>query len=111
MSQGAVKALCLAVVAVVSCASAGAQVTAPASALFLDGLATNDLRLFNGAKWTAHSNGARLEFNTAIQYGEVPLSQLLDGVQEMTIGGWFFPRRSGEQYFLFRGTPETGAQG
>jgi hypothetical protein len=29
----------------------------------------------------------------------------------VTIGGWFFPRRRGEQYFFFRGMPEIGPQG
>jgi len=29
----------------------------------------------------------------------------------MTVGGWFFPFRSGEQNFLFRGVPEIGSGG
>jgi hypothetical protein len=93
------------------CAGAGAQVTPDGSALFLDGEHTNGLRLVDGLKWIAHSNGARLEFTRTLQYAETTLTTPLDGVEAMTIGGWFFPRRSGEQYFLFRGAPETGAQG
>src|SRR5688572_15014738 len=29
----------------------------------------------------------------------------------MTVGGWFFPRRAGEQSFFFRGLPETAPGG
>ena len=74
-----------------------AQVTAQSSALFIDGMHTNALRLLNGAKWVVHSNASRLEFTTPLQYAELPLEQSLDGRQELTVGGWFFPRRSGEK--------------
>lgn len=88
-----------------------AQVTPSGAALFLDGRHTNSLRLFHGAKWIAHSNGARLEFTAPLQYAEMSLDESLDRVDALTVGGWFFPRRSGEQYFIFRGTPETGSLG
>lgn len=52
-----------------------------------------------------------LEFTTALQYAEVQFSRKLDGVKAMTIGGWFFPRRVGEQYFMLRGVPEIGPLG
>lgn len=90
---------------------AGAQVTAEATVLFINGRHSNTVHLLNGAKWTSHSNGARLEFTTPLQYAESPIPVSLHGLAEMSIGGWFFPRRSGEQYFLFRGVPEIGAQG
>ena len=93
---------------------ARAQVNAAGAALFIDSEHTNGLRLLNGARWIVHSNGARLEFSTALQSAEVPVvprTAGLAGLTEMTIGGWFFPRRSGEQYFLSRGIPEVGAQG
>src|SRR5207248_3364800 len=38
-------------------------------------------------------------------------SRRLDGIRAMTVGGWFFPRRSGEQYFFFRGLPEVPPRG
>ena len=92
-------------------AGAQAQVTPAGAALFIDARQTNHCHLIHGARWTEHSNGARLEFTTPLQYAAAPLAESLRGATEMTIGGWFFPRRSGEQYFLFRGVPETGAQG
>jgi dienelactone hydrolase len=52
-----------------------------------------------------------LAFTTYEQRAEMPFSRKLDQVEAVTIGGWFFPRRSGEQYFMVRGAPETGANG
>jgi hypothetical protein len=60
------------------------------------------LKLLNGAR---RVDGA-LEFNTAIQSAELEFSGQLNGAQAASIGGWFFPRRTGEQYFIFRGVPE-----
>ena len=65
------------------------------------------LKLLNGARRV----DGTLEFTTSIQYAEVDFARQLDGVTTMSIGGWFFPRRSGEQYFLFRGAPEIGPLG
>src|SRR5881396_3391371 len=77
------------------------------------------VRLFNGAKHDTNSNA--LEFTTALQFAE--LTSLapaagqgkgegpLNGIKSMSIGGWFFPRRSGEQVFLFRALPEIGPLG
>lgn len=52
-----------------------------------------------------------LEFINLEQWAEMPFSEQLDSAEAVTIGGWFFPRRTGEQYFLRRGTPEIGQQG
>jgi hypothetical protein len=90
---------------------ARAQITPTGTFLFIDGQHTNGVRLLNGAKWISHSNGPRLEFTTALQLAGTPLSGSFDAISEMTVGGWFFPRRNGEQYFFFRGVPEIGAQG
>jgi dienelactone hydrolase len=68
-------------------------------------------RLVNGAKWAGGPNGGALEFTTALQYAELDFSRKLDGLKAMTVGGWFYPLRSGEQSFLFRGVPEVGPQG
>ncbi len=58
-----------------------------------------------------------LEFTTASQYAEVgkdamrEIARRLDGIKAMSVGGWFYPRRSGEQVFFSRGLPETGPLG
>src|SRR3954469_3519603 len=101
----------LAIALCVIASAAHAQVGPSSSVLFIDGNHTNGLRLLNGAKWITHSNGARLEFNGPLQYAERSLDTSLAGITEMTIGGWFFPRCNGEQYFFFRGAPEIGPQG
>jgi dienelactone hydrolase len=70
-----------------------------------------DFKLFHGAKVVATPAGKLLEFTTALQFAEVPFQQKLDGAESVTIGGWFLPRRYGEQSFLFRGVPEIGPLG
>ena len=68
-------------------------------------------RLFHGTRRVEGRFGWALEFATALQYAEVEFSRKLDGIDSVTVGGWFFPRRVGEQSFLFRGVPEVGPQG
>ena len=88
-----------------------AEIKPSDAALFLDFEShPEDVRLFHGAKQIQGKHGA-LEFTTAMQYAEVSASLPLHGIKAMTVGGWFFPRRSGEQYFFFRGMPEIGPQG
>lgn len=90
--------------------NAAADQTAPV--LRLDFAAGSDgVRLFHGAAHVAESASGALEFTTALQYAEVDFAGRLDGAEAATIGGWFFPRRSGEQSFLFRGLPEIGPHG
>src|SRR5436190_8025570 len=75
------------------------------AAFFLDfATSANGVRLVDGARHD--TNYHALLFTTASQYPELTEWKSLNGVQAMTIGGWFFPRRSGEQLFLFRGQPE-----
>lgn len=82
------------------------------SILFLDFEAEDQrIELRNGARRTNNTAGWNLEFTTALQYAEIKSSNTLDGIESMTVGGWFFPRRSGEQCFFFRGVPEIGPQG
>src|SRR5689334_14173289 len=81
------------------------QVAPESATLYLD--FRNDQPALHGATRT---NGA-LEFTTAMQYAEIPFSRKLDGVKAVTIGGWFFPWRVGEQCFMFRGVPEIAPQG
>ncbi len=39
------------------------------------------------------------------------ISKMLDGVQAMTVGGWFYYRRAGEQTFFCRGVPVIAPDG
>jgi len=88
------------------------QIEPNGATLFLD-FAKDDAKttLVHGVRRLAGRSGSALEFTGALQHAEVEFSQALDGAEAVTIGGWFFPRRSGEQYFLFRGAPQTGPQG
>jgi hypothetical protein len=91
---------------------AWAQIKPSEAVLFLDFAShTGRVQLFHGARQIRSTNGSALEFTTSMQYAEISSSLSLDGIKAMTIGGWFFPRRSGEQYFFFRGVPEVGPQG
>jgi Abhydrolase family/Concanavalin A-like lectin/glucanases superfamily len=67
------------------------------------------MRLENGARWNEKSRA--LEFMDAAQFAEQKFSQKLDGLAACSIGGWFFPRRAGEQAWLCRGVPEVGENG
>lgn len=89
-----------------------ADIASAEAALFLDFEADREnVRLFHGAKRSQGRYGGALEFTTARQYAEIEFSRKLDGIREITVGGWFFPRRSGEQCFVTRGSPEVGLQG
>lgn len=65
------------------------------------------VRLVHGAR---RAEGA-LEFTHPLQYAEIDLPRRLDGLSALTVGGWFFPRGRGEQYFFFRGLPEYSGLG
>src|ERR1043166_1121903 len=52
-----------------------------------------------------------IEFSNALQIAEIDFSKKLDGIEAMTVGVWVYPRRVGEQCFLFRGAPECGPNG
>jgi len=67
------------------------------------------VRLINGTKW--ETNSGAIVFDTALAYAELVETPAFDGIEAFSAGGWFFPRRSGEQNFLFRGLPEIGALG
>src|SRR5439155_25038857 len=87
--------------------------TPPDELLFLDfdeGEAPQ-IRLLHGGKRVTGNFGAALEFTDALQFAEIDFSHRLDGVTSMTVGGWFLPRRAGEQSFLFRGVPRVGPNG
>src|SRR5688500_17346635 len=92
------------VVATLLCAVSNfAQIEKKSANLFLDFSAPNPpVALVNGA---VHTNGA-LRFTHHLQYAEITNSVSLDGLKSISIGGWFYPHRWGEQYFFFRGLPE-----
>lgn len=82
------------------------------AAVYLDfNRANKAAELRHGLKTSSTGLGATLEFTTPLHLAEVPFGRKLDGARAATVGGWFFPRRSGEQNFLFRGAPETGPNG
>src|SRR5687768_5608536 len=85
----------------------------PDAALFLD-LGEDDnspVRLHHGAKRVRGEFGDALAFTDALQYAEVGFSGRLHGSESATVGGWFFPKRAGEQSFLSRGVPLAGDNG
>ena len=62
----------------------------------------------NGIKWKFEPP---LEFTNTFQctlmseQTMLRISEMLDGIQSMTIGGWFYCHRTGEQTFFCRGVP------
>lgn len=54
--------------------------------------------------------GAALEFRSPLHVAELTFTSKLTNAA-LTVGGWFYPRRAGEQYFVMRGVPETGQNG
>jgi dienelactone hydrolase len=83
--------------------SAFAQIDRKSATLFLAFADENPpLKLIEGA---AHTNGV-LRFVNHLQYAEVTSAPSLHGLKAISIGGWFYPHRWGEQYFFFRGLPE-----
>lgn len=92
--------------------TARSEVGPAGAAMFFDFEAEEPgVHLVNGAKRVQGRFGGGLEFTTALQYAEAEFSGRLDGIQAMSVGGWFFPRRNGEQSFFFRGLPEVGPLG
>jgi hypothetical protein len=51
------------------------------------------------------------EFRTPLQVVELPFTNNLHRARAATVGGWFYPRRRGEQFFVARGLTETGENG
>ncbi len=94
--------------ALLALATARADVEPGGAALHLDFARPREgVRLVRGARPVEQS----LEFTDALQFAEVDLARKLDGIRAMSIGGWFFPRRAGEQSFFCRGLPEAGPNG
>jgi hypothetical protein len=98
---------------VCSCQPVSAQIEPATATLFLNFSKEIPaaLKLMHAPKRVEGRFGGALEFAHPLQYAEINSSQMFDGLPAMTVGGWFFPRRTGEQYFFFRGTPEVGPSG
>src|SRR5262245_20286762 len=90
-----------------------AQQSAPSNAsIYLDFSQQNEhLLLRNGLGMVTGRFGSALEFTTPLHLAELGLTKRLEGAQAATVCAWVMPRRSGEQYFVARGLPETGANG
>jgi pimeloyl-ACP methyl ester carboxylesterase len=69
---------------------------------------------FHHMRWEP---GRPLEFTHALQFAEMDpagmahLARTLNGIRSMSVGGWFYCRRAGEQVFFSRGLPETAPGG
>ncbi len=103
---------CALVLAALAVTVARGEIGPEGAALYLDFEKDEaSVALVHGARRIQGRFGGALEFTTALQYAEADFSRVLDGAEAVTIGGWFFPRRNGEQYFFFHGMPEIGPQG
>jgi dienelactone hydrolase len=105
--------------AILICADVQAQIRPEEAAIYFDfAQGTSDLgprhRMLHlhGARWGPPAqdpmqagHGAVLEFTNALQYAETDLTGALDNIQAATVGGWFYCRRSGEQFMFSRGLP------
>jgi hypothetical protein len=85
-----------------------AEISPESALLYLDfeNESLGGVKLIGGAKRVAASFGQALEFRTPFDHAELAFDRQLDGLTEMSIGGWFFTRRQGEQYFFSRGLPQ-----
>ena len=79
-----------------------AQIDPNSAALYLDFEKSAPIKLINGA---THTNNI-LRFTGHLQYAELTNTISLDALKSISIGGWFYPHRLGEQIFFFRGLPE-----
>jgi hypothetical protein len=87
-----------------------AEISPSDALLFLDfeDQSPESVKLINGPKRLEGKFGGALDFRTAAQYAEMKFDGKLDGLKAMSIGGWFFTRLQGEQYFFSRGQPQIG---
>jgi dienelactone hydrolase len=83
----------------------------PLIRLEFEGADDEGVRIVGDANRVTGRFGGAIEFTNHLQRVELPLAREFDSIKAITVGGWFFPRRSGEQYFFFRGLPRTAPQG
>ena len=83
------------------------EISPDTALLFLDFEVTSleGAKFIGGANRVAGKFGHALEFRTPLDHAELPFDHKLNNLTELSIGGWFFTRRQGEQYFFSRGQP------
>src|SRR5262249_7037349 len=101
--------------------AARADITPAEAAAFFDfGKGAADLAVGGRAlrlHRLAGKPGPALELADALHWAETDaeataaLARKLDGVAALSVGGWFFSRRTGGQTFFCRGLPETAPLG
>jgi dienelactone hydrolase len=88
-----------------------AEIVPAEAALYLDfAKPAAPVTLHHGAR-RADVAGGVIEFTHALQWAETDARGLLADAKSASIGLWVYPKRAGEQSFLFRGMPEAGPQG
>lgn len=89
-----------------------AQVAPERAAVFLDfKTGTGPLELRDGAVWRTNEAPPHLAFDNVLARAELPLEGRFHHAREMTVGGWFWLQRSGEQALFSRGLPKTAPGG
>jgi dienelactone hydrolase len=71
----------------------------------------HSLKLHHGAAIESADGKAAIIFTDVLQHAEFPFERKLHDAQAATVMAWVKPRRVGEQYFVFRGIPQTAPQG
>ncbi len=107
------RVLLTSVIAVCSAFVFGAELLQREAILFLDFKEELGGGVLRGGKvrHVQGSFGGAAEFRRADDHLEVRLDRKLDGLEAMTVGGWFFTRRVGEQVLFSRGMPEIDENG
>lgn len=89
-----------------------AEISRETALIFVDATAKSKQLSLHGAKTITGAFGTAFEFTTSQQFAELKWDpKPLHGIKAMSMGGWFLPRRSGEQCFFYRGLPEIDANG
>jgi dienelactone hydrolase len=101
------------VVAVCSTVAIGGELFPHDAILFLDfreGI-SNSLKAGGSVRHARGTFSGAAEFRRADDFLELRLGGKLDGLEAMTVGGWFLTRRAGEQAIFSRGLPEIDENG
>lgn len=71
----------------------------------------DDIKLHQGAKIEKQGSRHVVTFTQALQHVELPFAKKLGHIEASTVSVWVKPKRVGEQTFVSRGLPESGANG
>ncbi len=101
------------VIAAFSAVVFGGELLQREAILFLDFKAELGGGVVRGGKvrHVRGSFGGAAQFRRADDHLEARLDRKLDGLEAITVGGWFFTRRTGEQVLFSRGMPEIDENG